>query len=157
MAVAVSNHYMRVRYETARRRSKEQQQASSSATYASPASRTILATDTGTQPMVFPANQAGQSGQGQRFPWPPILAGKPQDPGMSTLLLVTACIISPDCADCMLLLSRQANHKIQVQLHVAVIKGLHQSALIVQMHAVDQHASRTVLLVTACISRCRWC
>lgn len=104
MAVAVSNHYQRVRYETARRRSKEQQQAATNATYASPASRTILATDTGTVPMAFPTDQAGQSGPGQRFPWPPTIAVKLRDAGTLAshsyfcgLFAPLACYMSKTC------------------------------------------------------------
>ena len=66
MSVAVSNHYQRVRYETARRRSKEQQQPLPNVTYAQ-AERTILRSDTGTLPMFPPL----QPGSGLRFPWPP--------------------------------------------------------------------------------------
>lgn len=80
MSVAVSNHYQRVRYETARRRSKEQQQSPPNVTYAE-AERTILRSDTGTVPM-FPPGQAGQPGSGPRFPWPPHIAVNPQAAGV---------------------------------------------------------------------------
>ena len=80
MAVAVSNHYQRVRYENARRQHKEQQLQQQQQQQAAPhtaytqGSRTasVLDTSTGTVPMLL---VPGAPAAGQRqLPWPPHFA-----------------------------------------------------------------------------------
>ena len=81
MAVAVSNHYQRVRYENARRQHKEQQlqqqqqqQQAAPHTAYTQGSRTasVLDTSTGTVPMLL---VPGAPAAGQRqLPWPPHFA-----------------------------------------------------------------------------------
>ena len=125
LAVAVHNHYKRVRHETSRRRLKEQQAASAqnggavaSFVQSGKVTRSILETTTGPPPTPHSAQTAPHSYPHDRFPFPPT-----PEAGRIVPPCVTCCLSADSFRTLAGLLHMLGLHK-QLTAHFAFVLKL---------------------------------